>query len=144
MNGSNSSKGAWIVEKELSYKIIGGFYETYNEFGFGFLESLHAKRLERALIRRGLKVEREYPLPVYSEGEQIGFHRLDMLVEGRVVIEIKSTETLAFHAKRQLRNYLSVTGLQLGLLLHFAPRSADYYRVLNPKFNTQAASYSSP
>ena len=143
MKGSNSSNGACIVEKELSYQIIGGFYESYNEFGFGFLESLYAIRLERALRKRGLRVQREYPLPIYSEGEQIGLQKLDMLVEGRVIVEIKSTEVLSFHAKRQLRNYLAATGLQLGLLLHFGPRSANYYRVLNPNFKTQTSPNSS-
>lgn len=139
MSHSNASKRPWIVEKELSYQIVGGFYESYNELGYGFLESLYAVRLERALKKRGLKVEREYPLPIYSEGEQIGFQKLDMLVERRVVIEIKSTEVLSFHAKRQLRNYLAATGLQLGLLLHFGPRSANYYRILNPNLKTQTS-----
>jgi GxxExxY protein len=126
---SNPSKQPFIVEKELSYQIVGAFYETYNEMGFGFLEPLYARRLQRALETRGLRVYREYPLPVHAGGEQIGFHRLDMLVEGRVIIEIKSTETLSQHAKRQLKNYLAATGLQLGILLHFGPK-AEYYRVL--------------
>ena len=126
----------FIVEKELSYRIIGGFFESYNDLGYGFLEPIYSRRLERALIRRGLRVYREYPVRLYSDGEQLGFHRLDMLVEGRVIIEIKSTETLPPHAVRQVRNYLAATGLQLGILLHFGPR-AQYKRILNPGTITQ-------
>lgn len=129
MDSTNPAKKPAIVEKELSYLIVGGFYETYNEMGFGFLEVLYARRLQKALEKRGLTVFREYPLPVVVDGDQIGFHRLDMLVEGRIILEIKSTETLAPHAKRQLKNYLAATGLQLGILLHFGPK-AQYHRVL--------------
>ncbi len=62
-----------IIEKELSYLIIAAFFEVFNELGFGFLESLYARALEIALVKRGLKVEREYPIPVLFQGQQIGF-----------------------------------------------------------------------
>ena len=70
---------------------------------------------------RGLRVDREYPSIVSFRGQQIGFHRIDMLVEGRVIIELKSTERLTESARRQLRSYLAALGLDLGLLLHFGP-----------------------
>jgi GxxExxY protein len=125
-----SPKTAFIVEKELSYLIVNAFYEVYNKLGYGFLEAVYAKGLEYALRRRGIPVEREYQVTIILDDEPIGSHRLDMLVSGRVVIEIKSTETLAPSAKRQLRSYLTATGLQLGLLLHFGPDRADFKRVL--------------
>jgi GxxExxY protein len=114
---------ALLMEPERTRLIIGAFYYVYNRLRFGLLEALYARALEKVLTRTGMQVEREYPVPVYFEGERIGFHRMDMLVDGRIVIEIKSTERLAPGARRQLRNYLAITGLSVGLLLHFGPEA---------------------
>jgi GxxExxY protein len=130
-NGSVRPQGSSapvIIEKELSYIIVAAFFEVYNALGFGFLESIYARALEIALKRRGLLIEREYPITVFFDGEQVGQHRCDMLVERRIVIEIKSTERLSDVPKRQLRNYLRALNLKLGLVLHFGPR-AEYHRV---------------
>ena|SRR5687768_8935754 len=133
---TNGSKTAFIVEKELSYVIVSAFYEVYNKLGYGFLESVYAKGLENTLRRRGIPVEREYLVTIVLDNEPVGNHRLDMLVSGRVVIEIKSTETLAPSSRRQLRNYLTATGLQLGILLHFGPDRAAFHRVLGRPCHT--------
>jgi GxxExxY protein len=93
------------------------------------LESIYARALEIVLKSLGLRVEREYPIAVHFEGQQIGFHRVDMLVEGRIIVEIKSTERLAEAAKRQLRSYVTAANLELGLLLHFGPKP-NSYRIL--------------
>jgi len=121
-----------ILEKEISYTIVEAFYEVYNELGFGFLESLYSRALEISLKRRGLAVEREHEILVFFQGQQIGLHRLDLLVERRIVIEIKSTERLAEASKRQLRNYLAAMSLDLGILLHFGPKP-EFHRVLGPR-----------
>lgn len=125
---SQSSTRPIIVEKELSYTIVGAFFEVYNELGFGFLESIYSRALEIALKERGLLVEREVPVTVLFRGIEVGQHRADMLVEGRVLLEIKSTERLSDVPKRQLQNYLTAMNLQIGLLLHFGPK-AEYFRV---------------
>ena len=130
--GPNRISLKHIVEKDLSYLIVGGFYEAYNElFGFGHSESTYANSLEIALREKGLKVEREHAVEVFFRSNRVGYHKLDMLVEGRVIVEIKATEKLADHAKRQVVTYLAATGLQLGILLHFGP-SAEYHRILHP------------
>lgn len=118
-----------IVERDLSYQIIGTFFEVHNALGFGFLEAIYARALEIALRERGLLVEREYPIAVYFKGQQIGFHRVDFLVERRVILELKSTHRLPEGAKRQLLSYLNSMPLELGLLLHFGPK-ASFTRVL--------------
>ena len=110
-----------VVEKELSHRIVGCFFEVYNELGYGFVESLYARALEITMKRRGLQVDREFPVNVTFQGQQIGFHRIDMLVERRVIVELKSTERLAETARRQLRSYVTALGLELGILLHFGP-----------------------
>jgi GxxExxY protein len=118
-----------IVEKELSHAIVGCFFEVYNELGYGFVESVYARALAITLRVRGLQVDREYPIAVTFRGEQIGFHRVDMLVEQRVIVELKSTERLADSARRQLRSYVTALGLDLGILLHFGP-VPKFYREL--------------
>ena len=123
-NGSSQGPGSSrsvIIEKELSRAIIGCFFDVYNELGYGFVELLYARALEITMRDRGLRVDREYPTIVTFRGQQIGFHRVDMLVEGRVIVELKSTERLPESARRQLRSYVTALGLELGILLHFGP-----------------------
>ena len=79
-----------IVERELSYQIQGAFYDTFYEMGRGLSEVLYSRALAIVLEERGIGVECEYPVAVTFRGRQIGFHRLDMLVERRVILEIKA------------------------------------------------------
>jgi GxxExxY protein len=118
-----------LVEKRLSGVIVGCFFDVYNELGYGFVESIYARALDITLKDRGIRVDREYPIAVSFRGQQIGFHRIDMLVERRVVVELKSTERLAEMARRQLRSYVTALGLDLGMLLHFGP-VPKFYREL--------------
>ena len=134
MNSNHSSSGddssrPQIIEKDLSREIVSAFYEVYNALGYGFLESIYAKALEIALRRRGIRVEREVPCEIYFAGERVGVHRADMLVEGRVIIEVKASHALAAISKRQLLNYVTAFGVRLGILLHFGPK-AEFHRVL--------------
>ena len=85
---------------------------------------VYARALEVALRLRRLKVEREVPVTIFFEGVDVGQHRMDMVVEDRIVLEIKATEKLSDVAKRQLRNYLSAMDLELGIVLHFGPGAA--------------------
>lgn len=120
-----------IVFRDLSYRTVAAFFDVYNQLGYGFLESIYAGALAVALTRAGLRVEREVPVPISYRGVEIGLHRLDMLVEKSIIIELKSTERLSDVPRRQVRNYLSATNLELGLLLHFGP-TAQYHRILRP------------
>lgn len=121
-----------LIEKDLSYQIVGCGLRTYKELGYGYVESIYSRGLEILLAESGLSVEREVPVDVVFHGRVIGKHRLDMLVEGRVILEIKSTERLADVAKKQLRSYLKATNLKLGLVLHFGPLFSSE-RVLGPR-----------
>jgi len=121
-----------LIDRELTHSIIGAFYEAYNTLGFGFLESVYAAALERELVARGHRVAREYAVHVMYKGEAIGFHRVDMLVDDRIVVEIKSTPVLAPTAQRQLFNYLRGTSLEVGLLLHFGPEPR-FYRLVSSR-----------
>jgi GxxExxY protein len=118
-----------LIEEELTHSIIGAFYDVYNTLGFGFLEHVYACALERALIKRGHRVGREVPVIVYYEGEEIAHQRLDMLVDGKVIVEIKSTYELHKAAPRQVYSYLRATKLEVGLLLYFGPEPS-FFRLL--------------
>ena len=120
-----------LIHSDISGAIIGAFYEVYNELGFGFLESIYARALETVLRRSGHYIDREFPVTIHFQGDAIGFHRCDMIVDRTVIVEIKATEILSDAPKRQLRNYLSALHLELGMLLHFGP-NANYYRILGP------------
>ena len=108
-----------LIHEELSRAVIGAFYDCYNELGFGFLEQIYAAALELELQERGYRVEREARVPVTYKSRVLGLQRLDMIVDRKIVIEIKSTASLHPNATRQLFNYLKGTGLELGMLLHF-------------------------
>ena len=111
-----------LPDEELTSAIIGAFYYVYNALHYGFLESIYSSALEKVLRRTAHAVAREVRVPVWFEEQIIGYHRLDMLVNNKVVVEIKATERLADAAERQLRSYLKATHLDLGLILHFGPK----------------------
>ena len=128
----NSSSHVRLLEEALTHEIIGGFFATYNELGFGFREGIYMRGLEITLRRRGLVVEREFPVDVFFQGLKIGFHRVDMLVDGRVIVEAKATHRLLYADKLQLMNYLAAMNLEVGLLFHFGP-TARFVRALGPR-----------
>jgi GxxExxY protein len=117
---------------DVSYSVIGAFYVVYNCLGFGFLEHIYAKALERELIARGHCVAREVSVRVFYKGEELAEQRMDMIVDGVLLVEIKSTYELRKQATRQVYNYLRSTNLELGLLLHFGPHPKPY-RIVHPR-----------
>jgi GxxExxY protein len=121
-----------LIEREITGDVIGAFYEVYNQLGFGFLEFVYSRALEKELLRRGRTVGREVSVPVIYKGEILANQRVDMVVDDKVMVEIKSTETLHPKARRLTLNYLRSTPLEVGLLLHFGPR-AHFYRFVNFK-----------
>ena len=115
-----------LIEEALSKSVIGAFFEVYNTLGYGFLEHLYVKALERQLMARGHSVAREVGVRVMYKGEEIGFQRLDLVVDKKLVVETKATQDLHKSASRQLFNYLHATNLEIGLLLHFGPEARFY------------------
>lgn len=116
MCGPNASYSMTIedlTENDLTGSIIGASYEVYNTLGFGFLEHLYIKALERELLARGHLVEREVRVTVIYKGEVLGTQRLDMVVDRRVVVEVKSTYELHRAATRQGYNYLRASNLDV-------------------------------
>ena len=107
---------------ELTQKIIGVFYDVYNELGIGFLESVYQKSLALALESTGLTVCSRVDIPVWFRGHQVGHFEGDLLVERCVLLELKAARALDSSHQAQLLNYLRATGIEVGLLLNFGPK----------------------
>jgi GxxExxY protein len=115
-----------LLQEPLTRSVIGAFYEVYNTLGYGYLEHVYVTALERERRARGHRVAREVGLMVRYKGSELVQQRIDMLVDGALIVEAKSSELLHPAAKRQLTNYLKGTGIEVGLLLHFGPDPKVY------------------
>jgi GxxExxY protein len=107
-------------ENDISYDIRGAIYKVYNEFGPGLLESVYVAALQHILTQMGREVLAEVPVPVYVGDQKlkVGF-RIDLLVDGKVLIEVKSVENLAKVHHKQTLTYLKLSNLKLGILVNF-------------------------
>jgi GxxExxY protein len=123
-----------MIHEQLTYSVIGAFFEVYTILGYGFLEHVYMNALARELLWRGHRVAREVCVTVTYKGVEVGKQRLDMVVDDVLVVEGKSTFKLPERATRQLYNYyLRATNLDVALLLHFGPEP-QFFRV-NPLHN---------
>lgn len=122
-----------IIEKELSYQIIQAAYEVYNALGPGFVEKIYEGGMQEELLRRKHKVERQKRIPIYFKGKQIGIHVLDLLVDGRVILELKAVAEISPIHKKQALSYLKATGLELALIINFGANRLQSSRVVHTK-----------
>jgi GxxExxY protein len=111
-----------LKHSEATDKIIGIFYDVYNELGHGSLESTYAQALVVALEESGLSTAREVPVPVWFHGKKVGQYYADLVVDGIVLIELKAARTLESAHEAQLLHYLRATEIEVGLLLNFGLR----------------------
>lgn len=107
-------------ENGIGKLVVDAAIAFHRMLGPGLLESVYEVALARALEKRGLRVERQVPVPIVFDGERFdeGF-RADILVEGKVVLELKSVERATAAHKKQIQTYLRLMGLKLGFLLNF-------------------------
>ena len=104
---------------ELTEQIINAFYKVYNTLGFGFLEKVYENAMSIELRNAGLKHRKQYPVDVYYDDEEVGSYYADIIVEDKVIIELKAAKTLSEKHEAQLINYLRATDMEVGLLLNF-------------------------
>lgn len=104
---------------DLSGRVIEAAIAVHRELGPGFLESIYEAALCTAFRHRGIVYECQKEVPIFFEAEELGVHRLDLVVEGKLVVELKAIKALEDVHFAQLRSYLKATGLQVGLLLNF-------------------------
>lgn len=109
-----------LLYGDLTYKIRGAIFEVYNYWGPGLFEQIYEESLVHQLRKEGLKVEQQVPLPVIYDGVKLPCdYRLDLLVEDKVIIELKSVEELHPVHYKQLMTYLKIGHKKVGLLVNF-------------------------
>jgi len=108
-----------LKHKELSEKIIAAAYKVHNELGYGFLEKVYKTAVAIELEEVGLKCIVEAPLKVSYRGRTVGNYFADIIVDDRIIIEIKAVNKLESVHEVQLVNYLKGTGINVGLLINF-------------------------
>ena len=111
-----------LKHSELTEKIIGIFYNVYNDLGHGFLESTYAQALVVGFEESDLTAVREVPVPVWFHGRKVGQYYADLIVEDVVLLELKAARTLESAHEAQLLHYVRATEIEVGLLLNFGLR----------------------
>ena len=119
-----------FIHKELTYKIIGCAMEVHRELGYGFLEKVYENSLMILLEKEGINARQQHPVPVYFQEKIVGEYFADIIVEDKLIIELKTVEKLINVHYTQLLNYLKATRIRLGLLINFAPRKLEYERLI--------------
>ncbi len=118
-----------LIYKEITDKILKGFYEVYNELGDGFLESVYENAFFIVLNGYGLAVERQKGISVNFRDQVIGEFKPDLIAEGKIIIELKAVRALDSAHEAQLINYLKATNIEVGLLLNFG-RKPEFKRFI--------------
>jgi GxxExxY protein len=115
---------------DITYRINGAVFEVNRILGPGFLEKVYENALVIELQRRGLRVETQVPIKVFYKDNPVGEYVADMLVEGEVIVELKSIEKLEKLREAQLLNYLRATGIRVGLLVNMKHPKAEIRRMV--------------
>lgn len=125
MNGDDGDK----QRDDLTGRIINAIIAVHRTLGPGFLESIYRNSLMLELRRQHLEVEHEKEIAIYYDGAEVGRHRLDLPVEGCIVLELKTVEELGRAHYAQLRSYLKASMCTTGFLVNFAGDRADFRRI---------------
>lgn len=123
-----------MLYEDVTSKVLEACFEVSNTLGIGYLESVYENALFVALIQKGIRVERQVPLKVKFRDVIVGDFQADMIVEGKVLLELKAVETLAKEHYAQLLNYLKATGIEVGMVINFGNPRLQYRRFEN-RFN---------
>lgn len=127
----NKSK---IVEKELSYKIMGILFSVHNQLGNRYQEKYYQRAIEEGLKEEKLSFKRELKVDLFYNKKVIGKYFLDFLIEDRVILEIKAVDLLRPKDFKQVLAYLTVNNLELGILVNFRTDMLSFKRILNSKY----------
>ena len=111
-----------MLHQELTEEIISAFYKVYNTLGYGFLEIVYKNDMFFELLDSELECRTEQPVDVYYEQRMVGKFFVDILVENKVILELKSAECIREEHEAQLLNYLKATNIEIGLLLNFGKK----------------------
>lgn len=122
-----------LLYEELSYALRGMFFKIYNELGQGFKEEIYVKALIKLLEEQNIVYEREKIFKINFKDVQVGTIKLDLVVDNKIIIEVKATETNNSLFEKQILSYLKSTNLLLGFLVNFGTNSLIIKRYINSK-----------
>ena len=126
-----------LLYEDITQKIIASCFEIINELGSGFLESIYEKALLILLREKGFHVQNQVPLKVYFRDQIVGEFFADLLVEEKVILEIKAAKSLTPEHQAQIINYLKATGIKVGLLVNFGRQKFEFKRFYNEKIKPE-------
>lgn len=118
-----------ILYKELSYQIVGLAMQVHRELGFGFSEKVYENALMMLLRQERLPALQQAPLSVYFRGEVVGDYYADIVIESKIILELKSVDRIIDAHRSQVLNYLKATGLQLAIILNFGKKKLEHERL---------------
>ena len=119
-----------LIHQGITGQIIAAAFEVYNLLGYGFLEKVYENSMIRELQLKGLEATAQYPVKVKYKDAEVGDYYADILVEEKVIVELKTGEAFNPLHEAQLLNYLKATGIKVGLLINFGPRKCEYRRLV--------------
>jgi len=119
-----------LEHEDITEAIIGSAYEVHNILGYGFLEKVYQKALQVELLRRGHSAEIEHPIRVEFKGAIVGEYEADLLVDGKVIVELKVAKQYNPKDEPQLLNELKATKIKVGLLINFGKKKVEFKRFI--------------
>lgn len=117
-----------IIYKELSYKIVGLAMEVHSKLGYGFLEKVYENALMVLFEKNEIPAQQQAPVQVYFEGKVVGDYYADILVDNKIILELKAVDKIVDVHRTQVLNYLTATKLRLAMILNFAKENFEYER----------------
>ena len=120
-----------MLYEDLTRQIIGAYYDVYNTLGFGFLEQVYHNAMLMELRNRGLSCDSQKHIDVFYRNEVIGYYIPDIIVEDKIIVELKALPELTGEEVSQVLNYLKATGMEVGILLNFGEPTASFRRYDN-------------
>ena len=119
-----------LVDKEITYKIRGAVFEVSKQLGSGFLEKVYERALLIELRERGLECKGQHPITVNYKGRLVGDYFADIVIEDKIILEIKAQQNIKPEHKAQILNYLKASNIKLGLLINFTHPKAQIERFI--------------
>jgi len=119
-----------IIHKDLSYTIAGFAMEVHNKLGSGFLEKVYENALMVLLEKNSIVAQQQAPVRVYFEGKLVGNYCADILVDGKIILELKAANGISDVHRAQVLNYLRATGMKLAIILNFGKSRLEYERLV--------------
>ena len=122
-----------LLFPELSYQVMQAVFEVHNHLGPGFTEDIYENALALELEIKGIPFERQTQIQVHYKDRFVGNYRLDMVIDSKIILELKAVTQVNDVFKAQLLSYLSATGMQLGILINFGTKRVQFERIPHTK-----------